>query len=54
MATCAMDVVHTDGLAAVCPLRYNQQGSQKCSQEDGGAVVEYRTVPSNLWKRIKQ
>ena len=54
MATCAMDVVHTHGLAALCRLMYNQEGSPKCTREDGGAVVEYRTVASNLWERIKQ
>ena len=30
------------------------RGRLKCTREDGGAVVEYRTVASNLWERIKQ
>ena len=54
MATCAMAVVHTHGLAAVCRLMYSQEGSPKCTREDGSAVVEYCTVASNLWDRIKQ
>ena len=53
MATCAMDVVHTHGLAALCRLMYTQMGSAKCTRENGGAVVEYRTVASNLWEQIK-
>ena len=54
MATCALDVIHTHALAASCRLMCNQEGSPKCTREDGGAVVEYRTVASNLWERIKQ
>ena len=54
MATCALDVIHTHGLAALCRLMYSQEGSPKCTREDGGAVVEYRTVASNLSERIKQ
>ena len=54
MATCALDVIHTHGLAAVFRLMYSQEGSPKCTREDGGAVVEYRTVASNLWERITQ
>ena len=54
MATCALDVIHTPGLAAPCRLMYSQEGSPKCTREDGGAVVEYRTVASKLWERIKQ
>ena len=42
------------GLAALCRLMYSQEGSPKCTWEDGGAVVEYRTVASNPWERIKQ
>ena len=33
---------------------YSQEGSPKCTGEDGGAVVEYRTVASNLWERMRQ
>ena len=54
MATCSPDVIHTHGLAALCRLMYSQEGSPKCTLEDGGAVVEYRTVASNLWERTKQ
>ena len=54
MATCAMDVMHTHGLAALCRLMYSQEGSPKCTREDGGAVVEYRVVASNPWERINQ
>ena len=54
MATCALDVIHTHGLAALCRLMYSQKGSPKCTREDGGAVIEYRTVASNLCERIKQ
>ena len=54
MATCPLDVVHTHGLAALCRLMYSQEGSPKCTREDGGAVVEYRTVASDHWERIKQ
>ena len=53
-APCARAVVHTHGLAALCRLMYSQEGSPNCTREDGGAVVEYRTVASNLWERIKQ
>ena len=54
MATCALDVIHTHGFGALCRLMYSQEGSPKCTREDGGAVVEYCTVASNLWERIKQ
>ena len=54
MATCPVDVIHTHGLAAVCRLMYSQEGSPKCTWEDGGAIVEYRTVASDRWERIKQ
>ena len=54
MATCSLDVVHTHGLAALCRLMYSQEGSPKCTQEDGGAVVEYQKVASGLWDRKKK
>ena len=54
MATCAFDPIHTHGLAALCRLMYSQEGSPKCTREDGGAVVEYRAVASKLWERIKR
>ena len=53
LATCAMDVVHTLGLATLCRLMYTQVGSPKCTREDGGAVVCYHAVASDLWDRIK-
>ena len=53
MATCAVDVIHTHGLAALCRLMYSQEGGPKCTRKDGGVVVEYRVVASNLWERIK-
>ena len=53
MATCSLDVVHTHGLAALCRLMYSQEGSPKCTREDGGVVVEYQKVASGLWDRIK-
>ena len=49
MATCSLDVVHTHGLAALCRLMYSQEGSPKCTREDGGVVVEYQKVASGLW-----
>ena len=54
MATCDLDVIHAHGLAALCRLMYSQEGVPKCIGEDGGAVVEYRTVASNSWERITQ
>ena len=54
MATCSLDVVHTHGLAALCRLMYTQEGSPKCTREDGGVVVEYQKVASGLWDRIKK
>ena len=54
MATCALDVIPTHGLAALCRLMYSQEGSPKCTRAGGGAVVEYRTVAPNLWERIKR
>ena len=54
MATCPLDVVRTHGLEALCRLMYSQEGSPKCTREDGGAVVEYHKVASDLWDRIKK
>ena len=53
MATCAMDIVHTRGLAALSRLMYTQVGSPKCTREDGGAAVCYGTVAFDLWDRMK-
>ena len=52
-SSCALDVIHTHGLAALCRLMYNQEGSPKCTREDGGAVVEYCTLASNLWNTVR-
>ena len=41
MAKCAVDVVHAHGRAALSRLMYSQEGSPKCTREDGGVVVEY-------------
>ena len=52
--TCCLDVVHTDGLMAVCRLMYTQEGGPKCTREDGGAIVWYSNVASALWDRMKE
>ena len=54
METCCLDVVHTHGLVALCGLMYTEEGSPKCTQEDGGAIVWYRKVASALWDWIKE
>ena len=54
MATCPIDVIHTHGLAALWRLMYSQEGSPKCTGEDGSAFVEYRRLASNLSERIKE
>ena len=53
MATCAMDIVHTHGLAALSRPMYTQVGSPKCTREDGGVAVCCGTVAFDLWDRIK-
>ena len=48
METCCPAVVHTHGLAALCRLMFTQEGSPKCTREDGGAIMWYRKVDSAL------
>ena len=36
------------------PFMYTQEGSRKCTREDGGAIVWYCKVVSALWDRIKE
>ena len=54
MATCAMDVLPTHGLATLSRLMYTQEGNPKCTREDCGAIVCYSMVASDLRDRIKE
>ena len=51
--TCCLDV-HTNGLPALCRLRYNQEGNPKYTPEVGGAIVWCRKVVQALWDRITE
>ena len=52
MASCDLDVVNLHGCRALCRFMYTEHGFAKPTMHDGGSLVHYRDVATDLWERL--
>ena len=52
MASCDLDVVNLHGCRALCRFMYTEHGFAKTTMHDGGSLVHYRAVATDLWERL--
>ena len=52
MASCDLDVVNLHGCKALCRFMYTEHGFVKPTMHDGGTLVHYRDVATDLWERL--
>ena len=52
MASCDLDVVNVHGCRALCRFMYTEHGFTKPTMHDGGSLVHYRDVATDLWERL--
>ena len=52
MASCDLDVVNLHGWRALCRFMYTEHGFAKPTMHDGGSLVHYRDVATDLWERL--
>ena len=52
MASCDLDVVNPHGCRALCRFMYTEHGFAKPTMHNGGSLVHYREVATELWERL--